>query len=398
MKLEIAHFLLTQTAQIALADLAAEPDQLKTARQLATLSRLRQSFEAEQAAGLLELALARERGVAKFSKSAAMFFTKSGLEQASGELVSQHRAKRFSQHLGNIGRIADLGCGIGSDSLALAAFFEVDGLDLDPSRLLFAQANAQVYQLEQTFKPFLADITLFDPSGYTALFFDPARRDVRGNRIFSVNDYQPPLSSIQTWLPKTKNIGIKVAPGVNYAQLADYDCDVEIISHNGEVKEAVLWFGELKSGHKRQATLLPSGATLFELRDKSPIGLSQPLAYLYEPDGAVIRAGLVEELAVQLEAFKLEDDIAYLTSSNLINTPFAHPYKILESLTFNLKKLNRRLNELQIGRVTIKKRGSPLEPQELEKLLKLNRDYNREVIIVLTQIAGKHSAILCTPC
>jgi biotin operon repressor len=123
--------------------------------------------------------------------------------------------------------------------------------------------------------------------------------------------------------------------------------------------------------------------------------VATPGQYLYEPDGAVIRAGLVEELAQQIGAVKLDEDIAFLTSDELVPTPFARPFKILESLTFNLKKLNQRLNKLGVGRVVVKKRGSPLDPQELEHTLKLKGPREVEKIVVLTQVRGTHTALIC---
>jgi SAM-dependent methyltransferase len=294
--------------------------------------------------------------------------------------------------------LADLGCGIGGDSLALVRYFNVTGVDLDEARLVFAQANLAIYDRAKNFKTLPADLTKLDLEGYQALFFDPARRTAEGKRIFSVEDYSPPLAVINQWLPKIQEIGVKISPGVDYRQLDVYACEIETISDKGEVKEAVLWFGGLRSGEVRhRATLLPSGHTLINLppTEKPPVPSGPPLAYLYEPDGAVIRAGLVEELALQLGGLhKLDPDIAYLTGETLLETPFARAFQVHESLPFNLKKLNRRLQELQIGRITIKKRGSPLDPQQLEHALKLKGD--RHLTLILTHIQGKHSVLLCT--
>ncbi len=398
MELEIARFVLSDEGRAELAQLGEQPAALETGQHLATLTLLRRRLSPERAAGLLEVAVARLRAQqqGKFSRAAEMFFTKSGLAQSSGEIISQHRADRLANILPPDSRVADLGCGIGGDSLGLARHFRVSGLDLDPARLLFATANAVVYGLADRFEPRQADITEFDPSGQAALFFDPARRTAEGRRLFSVKDYSPPLSLIKSWLWQLPNLGVKISPGVDYRELSEYECEIEIISENGDVKEAVLWFGGLRTkGVSRRATLLPTADTLTDLPGHPPVGIGPPLAYLYEPDGAVIRAGLVEELALALDARKLEPDIAYLTAAALVITPFARAYRVLESQPFNLKKLNHRLNELEIGRVTVKKRGSPLEPAQLEQALKLKG--TAHLFIVLTQVEGVHTAILCEP-
>jgi hypothetical protein len=403
MQVEVAAFVLSEEGQATLADLTAQPAALSQSQQLATLTRLRRRFSPEQAAGLLEVATARLKATQqdKFNRASSMFFTRTGLEQSSGEHIAAHRAARFARNLPHGGRIADLGCGIGGDSLALAQYFSVTGVDLDPARLLFAEANLKTYGRARNFSPLEADINHFDPALFQGLFFDPARRTGEGRRIFSVEDYAPPLSIIKEWLPIVPAIAVKIAPGVRYDELAGYECEVEIISERGDVKEAVLWFGCLRSlditGRpvSRRATLLPGEFTLTNIEGKPPVAVETPGQYLYEPDGAVIRAGLVEELALQIGAVKLDEDIAFLTSDELVSTPFARPFKILESLTFNLKKLNQRLNELGIGRVVVKKRGSPLDPQELEHALKLKGPREIEKIIVLTQVQGTHTALIC---
>ncbi len=406
MQLEIARFLTSKESQAALEELAVRPAGLKPTGRLATLSLLRRIYGPEEAAGLLEVAVARQRAAAsgKFSRAGQMFFTRTALEQASGETIAAYRARRMCKVLPPDARVADLGCGIGGDSLELARFFRVTGVDLDPARLFMAQANVSVYDLAQRFTPLQTDINFFDPSGYDALFFDPARRTTEGRRLFSVEDYTPPLSIIKKWLERVPNIAVKISPGIKYEELSGYDCEVEIISESGDVKEAVLWFGALRStglpGSRpltRRATLLPAGHTLIGQLDKAPVPVVEPQAILYEPDGAVIRAGLVEELALKIGAAKLDPDIAFLTATHPVETPFARSFQILESFPFNLKRLRLRLRELGVGSVIVKKRGSPLDPQELERALKLKGPLGAEVIIVLTHLKGVHSAIICQP-
>jgi hypothetical protein len=394
---EIAKFLTGEEGRRALRELAERPADLSDARQLATLSRLRKTFTPEQAAGLMEVATARLRGTAKFPNAPEMFFTRAALEQSSSQMVASYRAQRFVANLPSKARVADLGCGIGGDSLPLAQHFQVTGVDLDAARLVFANANAQTCGVAANFQAIEADISEFDVAGYDALFFDPARRTAEGRRIFSVEDYAPPLSIVHKWLRQVPNIAVKISPGVDYRELDDYDCEVEIISENGDVKEALLWFGALRTATARRATLLPSGMMLTAQPEQPPIAVTPPQKYLYEPDGAVIRAGLVRELALQIGATQIDPDIAYLTANELVTTPFARAFEILEFMPFNLKKLQARLQTLNTGRVTIKKRGSPLEPQELERLLKLKKSNPAGFILVLTHIAGEHSAIICQP-
>jgi hypothetical protein len=185
---------------------------------------------------------------------------------------------------------------------------------------------------------------------------------------------------------------VKISPGVDYDELPE-DTEIEFISVQGEVKEGVLWFGELRSGVGRRATLLPSAETLTddEMPDE-PIAVMEPRAYLYEPDKAVIRAHLVEALAWQLAAAKLDEEIAYLTADSFQPTPFARCFAITDWFPFQLKRLRHYLREHGIGQVTIKKRGSPLEPESLQHQLRLEGE--GECILFLTQVGGEAAVLI----
>lgn len=151
---------------------------------------------------------------------------------------------------------------------------------------------------------------------------------------------------------------MKVSPAIDYVEIPT-DATVEFISVSGEVREGVLWFGDLR-GNGRRATLLPEGLTLEEDGEMAMVETTPPRAYLYEPDGAVIRAHLVQTLARQLDAMLIDSQIAYLTADSCRPTPFARCYTLEAAFPFQLKRLRHYLRERQVGRVTIKKRGSPL--------------------------------------
>ena len=157
---------------------------------------------------------------------------------------------------------------------------------------------------------------------------------------------------------------------------------------NGELKEAMLWFGPLKSAARR-ATLLPGGHTLVASGDsrfeKKPI--SEPGAYIYEPDASVLRAGLVTEVGALLEACQLDPDIAYLTGLKNVSTPFARLWPIEAWFPFNLKRLRAYLREHGVGRVIVKKRGSPLQPEQLVRELRLSGAAERTLF--LTHLRGE---------
>jgi hypothetical protein len=165
---------------------------------------------------------------------------------------------------------------------------------------------------------------------------------------------------------------------------------VEFISWQGELKEAVLWYGAFQSA-RRRATILPAGETMTDAEPASD-AVSPPRRILFEPDASILRAGLVRQLAARLGAARIDPEIAYLTADEPVPTPWAQAYRIEEAMPFGLKRLREWLRAHSVGRVVIKKRGSPLEPEVLEKQLRLRGEESR--ILFLTQVAGKHSVLI----
>jgi SAM-dependent methyltransferase len=354
---------------------------------LADFTRLRRHFPAGLAQAALEIAIQRRKAVVKFPDADRLYFSREALEQASSAAVSAWRAQRYRPFR----RVFDLGCAAGGDTLALAALVPTLGIDLDPLRLEMARANLNAMGLSAAW--LRADLTAPLPmrsEADTALFFDPARRSGQ-RRVFSVRDYTPPLEAVLGWLADTPAVGVKISPGVDLAELADYAAEVEFISLEGELKEAVLWFGPLKTAARR-ATRLPGPHTLLPDPAVERAALSEPGGWLYEPDPAVLRAGLVKELAARLGAAQLDPDIAYLTAAERVETPFARVWQVEDWLPFNLKRLREVLRARRVGHVTVKKRGSPIQPEALIHDLKLKGDQQR--VIFLTHLNGRPIVVI----
>lgn len=379
--------LLTPAGQDLLQQVMADgPREVDFLRHYQPLSR---SHPPELARLALEVAILRGEAVDKFPYASEMYFTRQAFEQATPYEVSSFHARRFDR----FPQVVDLGCSVGGDSLALARACRVVGVDLDPLRLLMARANLAAAGLGEAASFICADLErplpLESPAEALGLFFDPGRRTSQG-RIFSVRRYQPPLDVIQTWLPRWPALGVKISPGVDLAELETYPCEVEFVSLRGELKEAMLWFGPLRTA-RRRATLLPGEHTLLSALTTAEAeldpSLAPPGAILYEPDPAVLRAGLVRQLAAQLGAAQLDPDIAYLTANQHFATPFARAWRIEAWFPFNLKRLRAYLRQRKVGRVTVKKRGSPLQPEALQRDLRLSGDQER--VVILTQARGQ---------
>jgi SAM-dependent methyltransferase len=378
---------------------------------------------AELAAAALTQASLRARAVGKFGADAAtMFFTRAGLEQATRLIVAERRAARLAA--AGIRTIADLGCGIGADARAFArAGLKVYAVEADPVTAEIATANTSGLPVTVS----CTDATSLDLSPFDAVFCDPARRS--GNRrMFDPRAYSPPWEFILglTGRPAV----IKLGPGIDHA-LLPAAAEAEWVSVGGEVVEAALWCDRLAEVPRR-ATLFPASPGAqppsginqgissptrrtnknrhFDQQERSEqpqrveqltgdgtreASVGEVHGYIYDPDGAVIRAHLVAELADILGANIADPSIAYLYSDTLTQTPFARAFAIDEVLPFSLKRLRIALRDRGVGRLTIKKRGSALEPEQLRKQLRLNGPH--EATVILTRVAGAPIALLCQP-
>jgi hypothetical protein len=343
------------------------------------LGKLGESSELVRAA--LETALLRQKARAKFSRADAMYFVREALEQSTAEAVARHRARRFA----GFGVIGDLCCGIGGDAIALAGVGRVVAVDLDPLRLAMAGQNLLAHDRRDRVELRQADLRRDPPPEADALFFDPSRRPA-GRRTISVRDYEPPLELVHPWLARTPAIAAKIAPAVPWTELAAFDAEAEFVSLHGELKECVLWFGPLRTVGRR-ATLLPAGDTLAAEAPALAAPPGPPLTYLYDPDPAVVRAGLVSDLGLQLDARPIDAGIAFLTGQKFLPTPFATAYRVEEAMPFNLKRLRARLRELRVGRVTVLKRGSAVDVVQLQWQLRLGGSEMR--VLVLTKVEGR---------
>lgn len=360
---------------------------LSAATELPLLSRLRKSLTPREASAILQTLKLRAKAESKFPRHAQkMLFTDASLQQASQPAISHYRARKLASEA-----VLDLCCGIGADTLAFAAAgLNALGLDFDAVRIAIARHNAEALGICAQFD--LADVSQSIPAGYDCIFFDPSRRDECGRRLHDVERYLPPLSLAREWT--AREILVKLSPAVDLRQLDSYGGCVEFISLAGNLSEALLWLNQPSS--PPQATqLTPDGALHFRPEYAARAEISPPIGWLIEPDPAIIRAGLVQNLAVDLNAALLDETIAFVTSDREPDTPWGRYWQILDWMPFQLKRLRRYLAERGVGKVTVKKRGFPMSPEELIARLRLT-DGEEERVLVMTRHSGKAIAIICS--
>ena len=348
-------------------------------------------------AAVLTQAKLRRRAAGKFGPFAdRMLFTEAGLEQASRLSVAALHANRFRQ--AGITEVADLGCGIGAESLAMASLeINVKAYEIDEVTAAIATYNLSPFEnafVEQ------ADVTELDLSNFGGLFFDPARRELggpsreRASRKFDPAAFSPTYDFVIEAAAK-KPTGIKFGPGHPHEGIPE-NAEAQWVSVDGDLVELSLWFGEVARPNIKRAALLIAKEGKHEITSNSTARKDAPIgelgSYLYEPDNSIVRSHLIGELADQIDARLFAPEIAYLTNDLQIESPWLKGYRVLDNLVFDRKKLKAYLRERNIGTLEIKKRGSDIVPEELRK--ELSPKGEGAATLIVTRVGDAHRVLV----
>ena len=391
-----------------------------------------QGFTPEESAAILTLVKTRTRAEAKFGERARhLLLTEEGFEQSTRSPVAQYHAQRFLK--AQVGSVADLGCGIGADSVAFAsAGLATVSVERDPVTASFAAHNLASYGQSRVL---VGDVTDYEHGGlHTAagepvqgIWCDPARRELEGakkartERIFDPEAFSPPFSFVLSLARLGVPMGVKLGPGTAHEAIPSPEdiagaanlqprVEAQWVQHAGSVVELVLWFNAAaRESVARAATMVgDAGEVLGEMTSAEPLGTAAPLAapddgaglpvaggYLYEPSGAVIRAGLVHDFACAVGAHRIDPRIAYLSAEHPLPASyaeFAACYEVLERVPVGQKQLKRWVREHGINAVTIKKRGVDIVPEKLRAALlvgvKKKKGEYKPATLVFTRVGG----------
>ena len=365
------------------------------------VSKLRgKGHSAELVATVLTQIKLRRRASAKFGEFAkGMFFTEDGLEQASRLKVAAIHAGRF--RTSGLKNIADLGCGIGAESLAFASLdMEVTAFELDEVTAAIATYNLAGFE---NVKVEQADVTKVDLKPFDGLFLDPARRDLKDSktninkRKYDINDFSPSFDFVLE-AANLKPTIVKLGPGLDHKDIP-VDAEAVWVSDDGDLVELTLYFGTLRRPDIKRAALLLSPNGTFEITSSSADRLDAPLGalgrYLYEPDAAIIRSHLVGDLARQLNLHIFSNEIAYLSGDEELDSPWLRGYEVMENLVFDRKKLKAYLRDKNIGTLEIKKRGADITPEQLRR--ELDPKGSESATLIVTRVDGAHRVLIVKP-
>lgn len=369
----------------SIGDLDAKADVVKLVSSLRA-----EGYHPALVAAVLTQAKLRRRARKKFGDfTDGLLFTEAALEQASRLQAAALHAGRFRG--AKISEVADLGCGIGAESLAFASVdLKVKAFEIDEVTAAIATFNLGAFDEVEVNH---ADVTTLDLSQFESLFFDPARRDSK-ERKFDPAEFSPNFDWVLEQA-RTKPTGIKLGPGHPHEAIPE-DAEAQWLSINGDLVELALWFGEVKRPKVARAATLIDENGRHEISSENRESESAPLAelkrYLYEPDNAIVRSHLIAELAEQIGATLIAPQIAYLSSDEKISSPFVRGFEVIDEMAFDRKKLKAYLRERNIGTLEIKKRGADVVPEELRKELQLKGE--NAATLVVTRIGDAHRVLI----
>ena len=373
----------SEAGELALREVAGY--RLTDAMLVSDIASARVSF-GERAAALVETTLLRRKAAAKFADPSGWLFTDEALQQATAEPVAAHRARRLART-----DVHDATCSIGTELAALRnSVSRVVGSDVDPVRLAMARHNVGDVDLCR------AD-ALHPVTRDTVVLVDPARRS-GGRRRFDPRDYTPPLDELLD-VYRERDFVVKCAPGIDFDALSrlGFHGEIEVTSLAGSVREACLWSAGLASDRiTRRASMLDTGE---EITDAEPDDSAVAPAgrWIVDPDGAVVRAGLVRHYAARHGLWQLDPDIAYLSGDRLPEN--VRGFEVLEELNYSERRLRQALSARDVGAVEILVRGVDVDPDALRPRLRLRGSQPVSVVIarIGSEAASRATAFICRP-
>ncbi len=345
---------------------------------------LRRDFSDPVVRAAISLVELRRRAGVKFSRASQMWFDRRGLEQSTSEPVARHKAQRF------YGSVADFCCGIGADSIALAANCDVVAIDSSPLACLRTTWNAAVYECDARVSVVCGDVELFEASD-RLVHIDPDRRAHGSTRSVHIEDYVPGLPYLQAAASRLKGGAIKLSPAANFGGKFAA-AEIELVSLRGECKEAVVWFGALAGTAPWRATVLPSGETLAGDPMEFFVDQSPPQRYLYDPDPAVVRAGLVDAAASRLGLCRLDREEEYLTGSAWVESPFVQGFELIAELPNNPREIRQYFRASRAGQVEVKCRRIPIVAESIRRKLPLPGD--EPLVLIFARLGGRARALV----
>lgn len=321
------------------------------------------------------------------------------LEQSSSEDTAQLKTRIILNQVKNFRVCVDLTGGFGVDSLFFARIFK-KVIYVDPNNELLELAkhnhslfgNTKVEYQNSTAEKIISSLDNVD-----LIYIDPSRRS-NNKKVFSLHDSEPNVVDLQSAIfEKTEHILIKTSPLLDIQAALNnlkFTSSVNVVAVDNEVKELLFL---LKRNFSSEPSIVTSNIRKnsvdnfnfqFSFERSLEIPFSNPQAYLYEPNAAILKAGAFKSIAKAYNLQKLAPSTHLYTSEQNFKDFPGRIFKVIEFVKPDPKKIQEVFPDQKANVIT---RNYPLSVDELKKKMKL-KDGGEKYLI---GFSGQKEKFLC---
>lgn len=321
---------------------------------------------------------------------------KISVEQTSSEITAAYKSRLVS---GN--HLIDLTGGFGVDDFYFAKNVgSVTHCEIQPELSKIAKHNFEILGAR--------NISCMSGDGLSILkktdhrfdwiYIDPSRRHDAKGKVFLLRDCEPNVpENLERYFRYANKILLKVSPLLDISSALGelgYVKGIYVVAVKNEVKE-LLW--EIEAHYTGEITVHAVNISKdvksdfsFMLGTKPDVRYELPLAYLFEPNAAVMKSGGFEQISAQFNIGKLHRHSHLYTADDAIPDFPGRTFQILETLVYDKTSMKKIAG--QKANVTV--RNFPEDVATLRKKWKL-ADGGDQYYFFTTDAHNKKIVLLC---
>ena len=333
-----------------------------------------------------------------------LFPPRLSMEQCSSQQTALYKRGVVERLLeGQCQRMMDLTGGFGIDFSYMAPLFrEAIYIEQQEQLCQIAQHNFQLLGLQHAEVRNAQSQDVLAAYGEPSLIYaDPARRDDAGRKVVLLQDCQPDVVALQDELmAHARVVMLKLSPMLDIQQaLRQLRCvrEVHVVSVDGECKELLLVMYQQEAPLRYYCVNITDHVqeTVVEEVSVRPVISGQEMAYLYEPNASILKAGVQDALCNIYKVEKLHAFSHLFTSDRLIEDFPGRRFRILGRSDFSKQGVRNLLAGVKQANITV--RNFPATVQELRKKLKL-ADGGSVYLFATTMSDNSHALLRCEKC
>ena len=325
------------------------------------------------------------------------------MEQCSSEFTAIYKAELAARLLKSNKGFVDLTGGFGVDFSYIADRLGMKAIYVEKQTHLCeaAKKNFELLELENAeVKNGDGIEILHSLSRLSLIFIDPARRDDAGNKVVSLQDCTPDVTNLQDeMLEKAELVIIKLSPMLDWHRAVSelkHVREVHLVSMGNECKELLLVLSvQSEETPLKVYCVNDKQVVRYEAENASVVNIVgdiSTMAYLYEPNASLMKAGCFGVLTARYGVKMLAKNSHLFVSDEQVENFPGRAFRIKVMSSFNKKELKRQL--AGVTKANIATRNFPLSVAELRKRLKL-KDGGDTYIFATTLNDESHVLLIC---